>query len=187
MTNMIYIVSGASRSGKSIIAKKMLEDYQIPYMPIDVVMMGFMNGVKESGIHDKMWPNEIAKKLWGFLEGCIETLIHQDSDYLLEGEAFLPSLIQELIKKYPNKIKVVFIGYSHVTLDKKVKDVKTYPSGKNDWLKQLEDEAIIIHVKNMIDYSLRIKNDCEQYHLPYFDITSNFHSSINQVVSFLIK
>ncbi len=57
---MIYIISGASRSGKTLIAEKMVKQYGIPYVSLDWLVMGFTNGIPEYGIHDKLWPNEIS-------------------------------------------------------------------------------------------------------------------------------
>ena len=69
---MLYLVSGTSRSGKTLIAKKLLADKQIPYLSLDWLMMGFNDGIPEYGIHHLLWPNEIAEKMWPFLQGMID-------------------------------------------------------------------------------------------------------------------
>ena len=63
---MLYLISGASRSGKTMIAEKILSRKNLPYMSLDWLVMGFTNGMPECGIHDLLFPDEIAKKLWGF-------------------------------------------------------------------------------------------------------------------------
>ncbi|MHC5182780.1 MAG: hypothetical protein ACYSPI_00655, partial [Planctomycetota bacterium] len=52
MVKMLYLVSGTSRSGKTLIAEKLMEEKQIPYMSLDWLMMGFTNGMPQLGIHD---------------------------------------------------------------------------------------------------------------------------------------
>ena len=91
---MLYLVSGTSRSGKTIIAKKLLRQKQIPYMSLDWLMMGFTNGMPEYGIHDKLFPDEIAKKSWSFFKAMCESMLWLEVDYVIEGEAILPELIQ---------------------------------------------------------------------------------------------
>ena len=44
---MLFLVSGTSRSGKTLIAKKILADNQIPYLSFDWLMMGFNHGMPE--------------------------------------------------------------------------------------------------------------------------------------------
>ena len=64
---MLYILSGTSRSGKTTVARRFLTRTGIPYMSVDAIMMGFTNGIPEYGIHDRLWPNEIAEKNVAFL------------------------------------------------------------------------------------------------------------------------
>ena len=116
---MLYLVSGASRSGKTIIANKILEQKQIPYVSLDWLVMGFTNGIPEYGIHDRLLPNEIADKLWSFLKSMCESMLWLRGDYVIEGEAILPELVRELLDEYPDKIKVCFVGYTDVDIGKK--------------------------------------------------------------------
>ena len=87
---MIYIISGTSRSGKSIIAQKFMQKRGIPYLSLDWLVMGFTNGIPEYGIHDKLWPDEIAERLWDYLKAMLESIIWSESDIVIEGEALLP-------------------------------------------------------------------------------------------------
>ncbi len=112
-----------------------MKQYKIPYLSLDWLIMGFTNGLSEYGIHDKLWPNEIAEKFWPFLKAMCENMIWAKTDYIIEGEAVLPNLIHQLIKKYPDKIKVCFLDYTTVSLKEKVKNVYENCNGQIDWLK----------------------------------------------------
>lgn len=184
---MLYIISGTSRGGKSIIAKKILEYKSIPYMSIDWMVMGFTNGIPEFGIHDKLWPHEIADKVWNFLKAICENIIWSGADYVLEGEAVLPELITELTKKYPDKLKVCFVGYTNVDIVRKVEDIKKYSSSQGDWLSNESDEFISRHVTNMISYSKRIANECQVNNQKYIDTSNEFERKISDAVNFLIS
>ena len=184
---MLFIVSGASRSGKSIAAQRLLEESNIPYLPIDSLVMGFTNGMPESGIHDELWPDEIATRIWEFLKAVCENMIASDTDYLLEGEAFLPEYVQELLKKYPGKVRSCFLGFSKTTLEDKISKVKKHPQIGNDWLNAQPDCFIANHIKNMIGYSLRIENECKVNNIRYFDSSDNFIKTIDNVTEYLKK
>ena len=154
---MLYLVSGASRSGKTLIAKKLLADKQIPYLSLDWLMMGFNDGIPEYGIHHLLWPNEIAEKMAPFLQGMIDSMLVDGMDYVIEGEAMLPQLVADLVEKHPDKIKVVFVGYTEINVKDKVALVKKHSDGENDWLTNESDEYIRDHIENMIAYSKMIK------------------------------
>lgn len=182
---MIYLISGASRSGKSKIANLLHEQTGISYLPLDSVMMAFMHGVKEVGIHDKLWPHEIAEKLWGFLESFIYNLDYNETDFIIEGEAMLPALLSTLSQEVLSRVKIAFIGYENADVEQKVNDCKTFSSGSKDWLMHESEENITKHIENMIGYSKTMKMECLKYHVPYFDTSKNFEASVLEVLNYL--
>ena len=183
---MLYLVSGTSRSGKTRIARKILADKQVPYLSLDWLMMGFNDGIPEYGIHHLLWPNEIAEKMWPFLQGMIDSMLVDGMDYVIEGEAMLPGLIAELVEKHPGRIKVVFVGYTEIDVEDKVALVKAHSDGENDWLTSKPDDYIKDHIGNMIAYSKTIRKGCEQHGLPYFDTSGDFPGAIDAATDFLI-
>ena len=183
---MIYIVSGSSRSGKTITAKKINLEKGISYLSLDWIVMGFTNGIPEYGVHDKLFPDEIARGTWTFIKAMIESMLYNETECVIEGEAILPELISELINKYPQKIRIVFLGYTDISVKQKVKEIKIYSQDKNDWLLEHPDNYIIDHVINMVVHSQMIKESCTYYDLPYFDTSADFMSSIDQAISHLL-
>mgnify|MGYP001811780889 FL=1 len=183
---MLYLVSGTSRSGKTLIARKILADKQIPYLSLDWLMMGFNDGIPEYGIHHLLWPNEIAEKIWPFLKGMIDNMLFDGMDYVIEGEAMLPELVANLIEKHPGKIKAVFMGYTEINVSDKVALVKQHSNGENDWLTNESDDYIRDHVGNMIAYSKMIKEGCEKHGLSYFDTSDDFSGAIKAATNVLV-
>ena len=183
---MLYLVSGTSRSGKTLIAKKILADKRIPYLSLDWLMMGVNDGVPEYGIHHLLWPNEIARKMEPFLRGMINSMLVDGIDYLIEGEAMLPDMIADLIRMHPDKVKVVFVGYTDIDVEDKVALVKKHSDGENDWLANKSDEYISDHIGNMIDYSKMIKDGCEEHGLSYFDTSEDFLGAIEAAIDYLV-
>ena len=187
MVKMLYLVSGTSRSGKTLIAEKLMEEKQIPYMSLDWLMMGFTNGMPQLGIHDKLFPDEIAKRLWSFFKAMCESMLYLEIDYIIEGEAMLPELIQELLDKYPDKIKICFVGYTDIDIDQKARDIKTYSTRSDDWLTKESDEYIYEHIDNMVTHSRKIRDDCKKYNMTYFDTSTNFMDAIENAKNYLLS
>ena len=183
---MLYVISGASRSGKTIIAKKIAEQKGIPYLSIDWIVMGFTNGIPEYGIHDLLMPGEIAERIWSFLKAMCESMLWSEDHCIIEGEAILPELIIDLKKKYQNQVKLCFLGYTDIDASIKVKEIKDFSSGETDWLIDKSDTYIIDHVKNMIEHSKNIKASCEKNAIRYFDTSTNFLDSLENSVKYLM-
>ena len=183
---MLLLVGGTSRSGKTLIARKILADNHIPYLSLDWLMMGFNDGIPEYGIHHLLWPNEIAEKMGPFLLGMIDSMLVDGMDYVIEGEAMLPRLVADLVEKHPDKIRAVFVGYTDINARDKVALVKQHGNGENDWLTKKSDEYIRDHVENMIAYSKMVRSGCEQHRLPYFDTSDDFSGAIEAAADFLV-
>jgi len=184
---MLYLISGASRAGKTIIAERLSAQKGISYFSLDWLIMGFTNGMTESGIHDKLLPDEIAEKSWSFLKAMFESMLFNEVNYIIEGEALLPELLVELLKKHSDKLKICFVGFTAVDVQEKVKDVKDFSRSQKDWLSNESDEYITDHVKNMIAHSKRIKKSCEENGMVYFDTSENFTAAIENSIKFLLK
>lgn len=181
---MLYLISGASRSGKTLLAKKLSEQKNISYLSLDWLVMGFTNGIPEYGIHDMLFPDEIAKRMWPFLKAILENMLWSEINYIIEGEAILPELIIELLNKHPDKIKICFVGYTSANIEEKVKDIKKFSLQKNDWLIDKTDTYITDHVKNMITHSIMLKKSCKENNLKYFDSSENFLNTIEDSLEY---
>lgn len=182
---MLYIISGTSRAGKTILANKLATQKGISYFSLDWLIMGFTNGLPDYGIHDKLFPDEIAEKAWSFLKAMFETMIWEEVAYIIEGEAILPELIIELLKKHPTKVKVCFVGYTEVNMEEKVKAIKEFSTNTKDWLSDKSDAYIIDHVNNMVAHSIKIKQSCQEHHIAYFDTASNFLETMEEAINYL--
>lgn len=184
---MLYIIGGTSRSGKTIVARNIAEQTKIPCFPLDCLVMGFTNGMPEIGIHDKLFPDEIALKMWNFTEAMCENLIWVGSDMILEGEAILPEQAYKLLQKHPEKIKVCFVGYTEIDVIEKVKNIQQYRSSTNDWLCNEPEETIFEHVNNMLSFSKKISEDCKKYGIHYIDTSVNFSETLKLTAKYLIN
>lgn len=184
---MLYLISGASRAGKTIIAEKLSAQKGISYLSLDWLIMGFTNGIPEYGIHDKLFPDEIAKKSWNFLKAMFETMIFSEVDYIIEGEALLPELLVELLEKYPDKLKICFVGFTTINVENKVQTVKDFSNKKKDWLSDKSDGYIADHIKNMIVHSKMIKKSCIENKITYIDTSKKFTTAIEDTIHYLLK
>ncbi len=121
---MIYLISGASRAGKTMIAERLAAEKNISYFSLDWLTMAFNNGIPDYGIHHLLFPHEIAERIWSFLKAMLESMLWGEVDYIIEGEAILPELFKDFLEEHPDKLKICFVGFTDVDVEKKVKDIK---------------------------------------------------------------
>jgi 2-phosphoglycerate kinase len=117
----------------------------------------------------------------------LENMLWSETSYIIEGEAILPELIHEILKKHPNNIKICFVGYSNMDVKEKVKDVYEYSNEKNDWLTNESNDYVENHISNMVDYSKKIEKACKQYDVKYFDTSKNFSQVLDNVIKYLLE
>lgn len=185
-SGMLYLISGASRAGKTIVAERILQARGIPYLSLDWLVMGFTNGMPQAGIHDKLMPDEIATGIWPFFKAMCASMIWQGIDYVIEGEAMLPENIRELVDAHPGKIKVCFLGYADVDTEEKLKAIHAHSAGGNDWLTKEEDAYIRDHIGNMVRHSRLIRDGCERHNLRYIETSGDFPQAIEEAAACLL-
>lgn len=183
---MLYLVSGASRSGKTMIARQIFKQRGIPYVSLDWIVMGFTNGMPQCGIHEKLFPGEIAERLSNFLKAMCDGMLWTGEDIVIEGEAILPEVARDLLDSNPGRIKACFLGYADIEVEEKVKEAKVHQTDERDWLLKEPDEVIHRHIKNMVEYSRKVKLECAKHNVQYFDTSTDFMSELERAMQFLL-
>ncbi|MBX9906530.1 hypothetical protein K2X96_01360 [Patescibacteria group bacterium] len=181
---MIYILGGASRSGKTLLSRRAVSEKGIPYFPLDALFGGLANGAPQLGVAydqsfivraEKTWP--VAKPLLGFF-------FHEEHNFLIEGDTILPSQVNELILE-GNKVKSCFLGYSELNKEEKLTLVRTYHQGEVDWTKNISDDEMLKLIDEMIQFSKYLKEECANFGIQYFDISHDFEKPREQAFSYL--
>ena len=169
-----------------MIAKRILAQTGVPYLSLDWLVMGFTNGMPECGIHDKLFPDEIAEKLWSFLEAMCESMLWTEVDQVIEGEAILPGSARTLLDKYPQRVRACFMGYAEIEVEEKIREARRYSEGQRDWLMNESEETIRRHIKDMVAYSRKVKAECAQHNVRYFDTSTDFMQQVDRATQYLL-
>jgi hypothetical protein len=169
-----------------MIAKKILKQRGFPYLSLDWIVMGFTNGMPQCGIHDKLFPDEIAERVWSFLEAMCESMLWTGQDHVIEGEAILPESARALLDRHPEKVRACFLGYAHIEVAEKVREAKSYSAGNCDWLTNESAETIHRHIENMVEYSRRVKEQCAIHNVRYFDTSTDFMKTVDRATQYLL-
>ena len=80
---MILLITGASHTGKTVLAQKLMEKYRYPYFSIDLLKMGLIR----SG-NTKLTPEdgaELTDYLWPIVREIIKTALENHQTLIVEG------------------------------------------------------------------------------------------------------
>ena len=81
---MIILITGASHTGKTALAQKLLEKYKYPYLSIDHLKMGLIRSgnTKLTPMSDDC---ELTEYLWPIVREMIKTAIENKQNLIVEG------------------------------------------------------------------------------------------------------
>ena len=135
MIEMIILITGASHTGKTALAQKLLEKYKYPYLSIDHLKMGLIR----SGNTDltPMDDNELIKYLWPIVREMIKTAIENTQNLIVEG-CYIPFDWQkDFGSEYLENIKYYCLIMSEDYIINHFDDIKKYA---NTIENRLDDE-----------------------------------------------
>lgn len=123
---MIIFITGASHTGKTALAQKLLEKYKYPYLSIDHLKMGLIrSGYTNLTPEDD---NELTDYLWPVVREIVKTAIENNQNLIVEG-CYIPFYwSRDFDKKYLEHIKYYCLVMSENYLRNHYADIKRYAS-----------------------------------------------------------
>ena len=81
---MTILITGASHTGKTLLAQKLLEKYKYPYLSIDHLKMGLIrsNNTNLTPLSDD---RDLTNYLWPIVSEMIKTAIENNQNLIVEG------------------------------------------------------------------------------------------------------
>lgn len=100
---MIILIAGASHTGKTLLAQKLLEKYKYPYLSIDHLKMGLIrSGQTNLTAEDD---EQLTKYLWSIVSEMIKTAIENKQNLIVEGCYIPEDWTKSFTLKYLQEIK----------------------------------------------------------------------------------
>ena len=121
---MIYLIAGASHTGKTCYAQRLLEKYQYPYLSIDHLKMGLIR----SG-HTDLTPMDDEKLtgyLWPIVREMIKTAIENKQNLIVEG-CYIPFDWQkDFDEAYQKEIRYTCLIMTRSYIENHFADIQQY-------------------------------------------------------------
>ena len=133
---MIVLITGASHTGKTALAQKLLEKYKYPYLSMDHLKMGL---IRSGNTELTPMSNDelLTEYLWPIVREMIKTAIENKQNMIVEG-CYIPfNWEKDFEQEYLENIKYYCLVMSEKYIKNHFKDIK---KNANVVEKRLDDE-----------------------------------------------
>lgn len=121
---MIILIAGASHTGKTVYAQKLLEKYQYPYLSIDHLKMGLIrSGQTELTAMDD---EKLTDYLWPIVREMVKTAIENKQNLIVEGCNIPFHWQKDFSKEYLDSIQYLCLVMSRAYIENHFDDIKAY-------------------------------------------------------------
>jgi hypothetical protein len=181
---MLLFIGGAARTGKGILARRLLAEERLPFLSLDVLKMGLTRGAPEYAIDPDAGGMQVAERLWPIVREMSHSLLVDRVSYVFEGE-LLPKHVAALRAAFPSQVHACFLGYHDISPQQKLHNIRAHAGLPNDWPHTYTDAELLPIIDREIAFSQYVSAECRAHHLPYFDTSLRFAETLDQVVAYV--
>ena len=148
---MIILITGTTHSGKTLLAQRLLEKYQYPYLSIDHLKMGLIRS-HNTNLTPLSSDKALTDYLWPIVKEIIKTAIENKQNLIIEG-CYIPLDWQkDFTEIYLENIKFYCIIMSEEYIKKNFNDILEYANIiENRIDDQIDIEELIKENKWLLD------------------------------------
>ena len=157
---MIILISGASHTGKTVLAQRLLEKYHYPYLSIDHLKMGLIrSGNTSLTVFDD---DALREYLWPIVREMIKTAIENDQNLIVEG-CYIPFNWKDSFEEaYISHIRSIWLIMSQEYIESHFSDILSHAS---DVERRLDDSDLT--KESLITDNLKNLEGCRKFDCPY--------------------
>ena len=123
---MVILITGASHTGKTLLAQRMLEKFKYPYLSIDHLKMGLIRSGKTA-----LTPEDdvaLTYCLWPIVSEMIKTAIENHQNLIVEG-VYVPYRWRTSFgEKYQSSIRFICLAFTDDYIDTHFAEIKEHSS-----------------------------------------------------------
>ena len=169
---MIVLITGASHTGKTALAQRLLEKYNYPYLSIDHLKMGLIrSGNTELTPLDD---NDLTVYLWPIVREMIKTAIENKQNLIVEG-CYIPfDWMNHFEKEYLDNIRYYCLIMSENYIRNHFDDIKKYA---NIIENRLDDEWCTL--ESVLNDNAQVLELAQEHKVTYILIDDNYKVNID--------
>ncbi len=172
---MVILITGATHTGKTLLAQRLLERYRYPYLSIDHLKMGLIR----SG-STMLTPEDdeaLTVYLWPIVREMVKTAIENRQNLIVEG-CYIPFGWQEdFDARYLAEIRFICLAMTDAYIDAHFEEIRRHAS---DVEARLCDDCTIEELKRD---NRTVRRSCERRGLPVTLIDGDYERAIGALTA----
>ena len=121
---MVILIGGASHTGKTLLAQKLLEERHYPYLSIDHLKMGLIRSGNTA--LTPMDDDLLTDYLWGIVREMVKTAVENGQNLIVEG-CYIPfDWRKDFTEEYLTHIRCRFLIMSRKYIEMHFADIRTH-------------------------------------------------------------
>ena len=172
---MIILISGATHSGKTFLASKLMEKLSMPYLSLDHLKMGLIRSGQL-----KLLPKDdekIKHKMWPIVREMIKTVIENHQNLIIEGDYIHFEFQKDFSAAYLKEIRFLCLILSQNYIKHNFSQIKN-----NDCVIEKRLFPNIVNTKELISDNQHHFDECRRYNLTCAVIEKDFQKELCAVL-----
>ncbi len=166
---MVILIGGASHTGKTNLAQRLLEKYRYPYLSIDHLKMGLIRS-GNTELTSMSDDTELTEYLWPIVREMVKTAVENEQNLIVEG-CYIPFDWQtDFDESYLSKIRYICLILSERYVRSHFEDIKKYASV----IEQRLDDSDLTMGSVLQDNALTL-DMCRKHNADYLLIDDEYH------------
>lgn len=180
-----FIIAGASRSGKTTLARRLHEQTGLSLISADALICTFEWVFPDLKIaqaeHFDVTSTNFAKFLVPYIDHMVK---FQNMPFIVDIYHLTPEQViaHDLQKRY----HVVFMGYPRITAAEKLQMIRQYKIGHYDWTDEHDDAYMLGSAAKMIAHSQKIEQAAQAAGLEFVDTGTDFEAQLDKTLKKLL-
>ena len=172
---MIILITGASHTGKTALAQKLLEKYHYPYLSIDHLKMGLIRSAN-TNLTPMSSDEDLTEYLWPIVREMIKTAIENKQNLIVEG-CYIPfDWEKDFASDYLEHIRYVCLVMSEEYIKNHFEDIMSYANVIEN---RLEDDCTI---EGVIEDNRKMLKMCQKYRVNYILIEDEYRITEGNII-----
>lgn len=168
---MIILIGGASHTGKTLLAQRLLEKYNYPYLSIDHLKMGLIrSGQTELTPMDD---EKLTDYLWPIVREMVKTAIENKQNLIVEGCYIPADWKKDFDEDYMEHIRYTCLIMTRRYIENHFADIKNHGSVIED---RMDDSGL--NARELVEENEKNLALCKKYGCEYILIDEDYDISI---------
>ncbi|MDE6017041.1 MAG: adenylate kinase [Acetatifactor sp.] len=166
---MVILIGGASHTGKTNLAQRLLEKYRYPYLSIDHLKMGLIRS-GNTELTPMSDDTALTRYLWPIVREIVKTAVENEQNLIVEG-CYIPFDWQmDFDESYLSQIRYICLILSERYIRSHFEDIKNYASV----IEQRLDDSDYTMESALQDNAQALEM-CKKYNANYLLIDDGYH------------